>query len=137
MHGRTTKCHLSFRQTVEVDVFVDAVTSVDDDVTLLVREARQAGRRVTSELLCGREKMIKMQFNVQVKYMYMYEYVLPTPFEMASPSGVKVGAGNVSQSTSSQKSFDQSDDHTLTRLSALAASHNCGVETCRSRSLLK
>ena len=41
------------------------------------------------------------------------------------PSGVTAGAGNVSQSTSSQESRDQSADQTLTRRSALTASHNC------------
>ena len=41
------------------------------------------------------------------------------------PSGVKAGAGNDSQSTSSQESRDQSADQTLTRRSALTASHSC------------
>jgi len=56
------------------------------------------------------------------------------------PSGVQEGAGNVSQSTSSHESRDQSADHTLTRLSVLTASHNwepagsaerlCAQKTC-------
>ena len=42
------------------------------------------------------------------------------------PSGAKLGAGKESQSTSSQKSFDQSAVQILTLRSALAASHNVG-----------
>ena len=45
-----------------------------------------------------------------------------------APSGPKAGAGKVSQSTSSQKSLDQSADHTLTRLSALVANQSKGAE---------
>ena len=51
---------------------------------------------------------------------------------MARPSGVNAGAGNESQSTSSQKSLDQSADHTLTLWSALAASHSSGAVIPRS-----
>ena len=43
------------------------------------------------------------------------------------PSGANAGAGKVSQSTSSQKSLDQSADHTLTLRSALHANHNRGA----------
>lgn len=54
---------------------------------------------------------------------------LPTlsSLSMMEPSGANAGAGNVIQSTSSQKSFDQSADQTLTRLSALVASHSSGA----------
>ena len=43
-----------------------------------------------------------------------------------APSGVKAGAGKVSQSTRSQRSRPQSADQTLTRRSALQASHSRG-----------
>ena len=47
-------------------------------------------------------------------------------FFTTMPSGVMLGAGKVNQSTSSQKSFDQSVLQTLTLRSALAISHNLG-----------
>lgn len=58
----------------------------------------------------------------------VYNATLSDFFTM-DPSGAKLGAGNDSQSTSSQKSFDQSAVHTLTLRSALAASHNVGDDS--------
>lgn len=49
-----------------------------------------------------------------------------SPLLIAFPSSPMGGAGNVSQSTNSQKSLDQSALQTLTRRSALAANHNNG-----------
>ena len=54
--------------------------------------------------------------------------------DTTDPSGRKAGAGNVNQSTSSQKSFVQSADQTLTRLSALVASQRYGADTGESTS---
>ncbi len=60
-----------------------------------------------------------------------------SPFPITMPSGVKAGAGNVSQSASSQKSLHQSAAQTLTRRSALPASHSIGADTPRSCSVWK
>ena len=51
-----------------------------------------------------------------------------SPLLRAFPSGPIGGAGKVSQSTSSQKSLDQSALQMLTRRSALAASHRSGED---------
>ena len=56
--------------------------------------------------------------------IYLLKYITFSFFLITAPSGVKAGAGNVNQSTSSQRSLDQSADHTLIRRSALAANHN-------------
>ena len=57
-------------------------------------------------------------------WRYQYPLLTLSVLFATKPSGVKAGAGNVSQSTSSQESRDQSADQTLTRRSALTASHS-------------